>query len=114
MKNHDHSALIQRLLDCAFTCETCATACLQEEDIAMMAQCIRLDRDCADICVQAARLLQRNSEIAHQFLVLCEEICRMCSEECAKHDHGHCQICAQTCLACAHACHAHHEPITQD
>ena len=114
MKNHDHSALIQKLLDCAFACEHCATACLQEDDVAMMANCIKLDRDCADICIQSARLLQRNSDIAHQFLVLCEDICRMCGDECGKHQHDHCQQCAEACRICAEACHAHHEPITQD
>ena len=114
MKNHDHSALIQKLLACALACENCATACLHEDDVAMMANCVMLDRDCADICTLAARLLQRNSDIAHQYLVLCEEICRMCSAECGKHRHEHCNKCAEACRECAETCHAHHEPITQD
>ena len=114
MKNHDHSALIQKLLNCVQACEHCATACLQEEDIAMMVNCVKLDRDCADICSQAARLLQRDSDMAHQYLVLCEEICRMCADECGKHKHDHCQQCAEACRICAEACHAHHETITQD
>lgn len=114
MENHDHSALIRKLLDCMLACENCATACLQEDDVKNMVGCISLDRDCADICAQAARLLQRNSPIAHQYLVLCEEICRMCSDECGKHEHDHCRKCAEACRICAEACHAHHQPITQD
>ena len=114
MENHDHSALIQKLLDCALACENCATACLHEEDVAAMVRCIALDRDCADICIEAARLLKRNSEIGHQYLVLCEEICRMCADECGIHQHEHCQQCTVACKACAEACHAHHQPITQD
>ncbi|MFS2189122.1 four-helix bundle copper-binding protein [Mucilaginibacter sp. P25] len=114
MQNHDHRVIIQKLLDCALACEHCATACLHEEDVKMMANCISLDRDCADICVQGARLLQRDSVIAHQYLVLCEEICRLCAAECGKHQHDHCQECAKACIDCAEACHAHHEPITQD
>ena len=114
MQNHDHRVIIQKLLDCALACEHCATACLHEEDVKMMANCISLDRDCADICVQGARLLQRDSVIAHQYLVLCEEICRLCAAECSKHQHDHCQECAKACIDCAEACHAHHEPITQD
>jgi hypothetical protein len=113
MKNHNHQDLIQTLLDCALACEHCATACLSEEDVKMMARCIWLDRDCADLCTQAARLLQRDSEIGHQYLLLCEEICRMCGEECAKHNMDHCQECARHCQACADACHQHHEPIRQ-
>lgn len=114
MKNHDHSALIQKLLDCALACENCAAACLLEDNVVAMTKCISLDGDCADICIQAARLLQRNSDIGHQYLVLCEEICRMCGAECGKHDHDHCRHCAEACNICAEACHAHHQPITQD
>jgi hypothetical protein len=114
MLHHNHSALIKTLLDCALTCEMCATACLSEKDVSMMTECIRLDRDCADICKQAATLLQRDSKIGHQFLVLCEEICRMCGEECKKHSRiEHCRKCSEMCLQCAEACHEHHEPVTQ-
>lgn len=113
MENHNHQELIQKLLNCVAACENCALACLHERDIQMMAQCISLDRDCADICAQAARLLQRDSVIAHQYLLLCEEICRLCADECSKHDQDHCQQCAEACHICADACHEHHEPITQ-
>lgn len=114
MENHDHTALIQKLWDCVLACENCATACLGEDDVKDMTACIKLDRDCADICAQAARLLKRGSVIAHQYLLLCEEICRLCGEECGKHHHDHCQQCAKACMECADACHAHHEPITQN
>lgn len=114
MESNNHQALIQKLLNCVLACEHCATACLQEEDVKMMAGCIRLDRDCADMCTLAARLLQRDSVIAHQFLLLCEEICRLCADECGKHQHDHCRQCAAACRECADACHAHHTPVTQD
>jgi hypothetical protein len=114
MENHNHQALIQKLLNCALACEHCATACLNEHDVNAMAACIKSDRDCADICLQAARLLQRESAIAHQYLVICEEVCRICGEECGKHEHEHCRQCADACIICADACHEHHQPITQD
>lgn len=114
MENHNHEALISKLLDCALACENCASACLQEDDVKAMAACIKLDRDCADICIMGARLLKRGSDVAHQFLVLCEEICRMCGEECNRHEHWHCKDCAAACIACADACHEHHQPVTQD
>ena len=114
MKSHDHTELIQKLLNCALACENCATECLHEEDAENMTRCITLTRDCADICTLGARLLQRKSEIGHQFLVLCEEICRMCADECFQHQYEHCQQCADDCHECAEACHAHHQPITQD
>lgn len=108
---HNHTALIQELVHCALTNEMCSTACLDEKDVAMMARCIELDRDCADICFQAARLLQRDAEIAHHYLTVCEEMCRLCAEECSKHDMNHCQQCAEACLKCAEACHKHLEAI---
>ncbi len=114
MEKHDHRALIGKLLDCMLACENCAAACLQENDVRDMARCISLDWDCADICSQAARLLQRDSEIAHQYLLLCEEICWMCADECGKHEYDHCKQCAEVCRVCAEVCHQHHEPITQD
>ncbi|RYU87906.1 four-helix bundle copper-binding protein [Mucilaginibacter terrigena] len=114
MDNHDHTALIEKLLACVEACENCATACLLEDGVKPMVRCISLDRDCADICSQAAKLLERRSEIAHQYLLLCEEICRMCAEECEMHPHDHCQKCAEACRQCAEACHAHHQPIIQD
>lgn len=112
-KDPQDDALIQTLIDCARSCDYCATACLQESNVQMMTRCIALDRDCSDICYQAARLLERNAEISHQYLVICEEICRMCAEECGKHQDEHCQACAQACQKCADACHQHHERLTQ-
>jgi hypothetical protein len=114
MENQSNNQLGQTLMDCAMACENCATACLNEDNVKSLTACIILDRDCADICTLAARLLKRNSSIARQYLLLCEEICRMCADECSKHEHDHCKQCAEACLACAEACHLHHEPLHQD
>ena len=107
---HNHEALIQTLLDCARACEVCAAICLDEQDVTLMAHCIELDRDCADICFLGAKLFLRDSEVAHQFLVVCEEACRRCAEECSLHNHEHCKRCAEACRRCEHACHEHHDP----
>jgi len=113
MENTKYQDLIQKLINCALACENCVAACLSEEDVTMMVPCIKLNHDCADICLLAARLLQRDSDIALQYLLLCEEACRNCAAECGKHQHDHCQQCAEVCNTCAEACHAHHELITQ-
>lgn len=98
--------LLQKLIECALTCEACEAACLNEDNITLLARCIELNRDCADICLQASRFVQRDSEIAEEYITVCEKICRMCAEECNKHNHEHCKQCADTCLSCADACHA--------
>lgn len=105
---HKHEALIQQLLACATACENCAASCLDETDVTPMAHCIETDRNCADVCSLAAKLLIRDSEFAHDFLAFCEKVCRHCAEECGKHEHEHCKRCAEECRKCAEACHAHH------
>lgn len=111
---HDHAGLIQTLNECVAACETCAAACLEEDNVSEMAHCIELDRDCADICALASRLLQRDSEMAHSYLVACEEACRICAAECKKHDHDHCKACAEACERCAEACHEHHGAVSME
>lgn len=85
-------------------CEHCATACLHEKDVKMMARCIELDRSCADACSWAMREMSRDSQFAERVCQLCAEICDACGEECAKHKMDHCQECAEACRSCAEAC----------
>ena len=101
--SHD---LLRTLADCVSACEHCATACLHEDNVKMMAGCIALDRDCADVCALTARLLARGSEHGQHLLRECAEICTLCADECGQHQHDHCQACAAACRACAEACRA--------
>lgn len=96
--------LIQKLQQCAATCLYCADACLDEENVKMMVRCIRLDRDCAEICTATANFLSRNSQNAGGLIRLCADICRQCGQECQKHQSDHCQQCAKACFECAEAC----------
>ncbi|MBC5773595.1 four-helix bundle copper-binding protein [Pontibacter sp. KCTC 32443] len=104
MKSERTNNLEHVLIKCVTACETCATMCLQEDDVKMMARCIMLDRDCSDICTITAQFVARNSEHARHVMKECIEICRACEEECRKHDHDHCQHCADICRECADAC----------
>jgi hypothetical protein len=100
----EQTEVIQELVNCALACEACSSSCLREKDVAHMTRCIELTRDCAEICFQAARHVMRRSEIARQFLTVCEEICRVCADECRKHNEDHCEICAEACESCADNC----------
>jgi hypothetical protein len=104
MKSERTNNLEHELIKCVTACETCATLCLKEEDVKMMANCIMLDRDCADICMVTARFVARNSAHAKHVMKECIEICRKCAAECAKHEAEHCQHCARICRECADAC----------
>jgi hypothetical protein len=103
-------ALVQAAAECAFTCTTCADACLEEDDPAELRRCIRLNLDCAEICTLTAKLIARpgpqDPDLLRTQLVACATACRACAAECEAHaEHmEHCRICAESCNACAEAC----------
>lgn len=99
-------ACIDACLSCLAACEHCAAACLREDDVNMMVECVRLDRDCADACAFTARLLMRGSDLHPQACRVCAEACERCAAECEKHagHHDHCRQCAEACRACAESC----------
>lgn len=100
----NNNALIEALQKCATACENCADACLHEDNLSEMVACIRLDRDCANVCTTALYMTIRDSEYIRSILTLCEQICADCAEECEKHDHDHCQQCARACRRCEEQC----------
>lgn len=101
---------IEESYACAQTCTACADACLAEEMVADLRQCIRLNLDCADICAAAGAMASRrtgaNEPVLAAVIKACGEACRRCAEECEGHaeDHEHCRICAEACRKCADAC----------
>ena len=107
MSHETFNACIEACNACVVACNHCAASCLQEQDVKMMARCIALDMDCAQICALAAAAMARGSEHAKAICALCADICQSCGDECAKHgNHGmvHCQECAKACLQCAKEC----------
>ena len=91
---------------CAEMCVSCADACLAEP--MDMRQCIRSCLDCADVCTAMARVAVRrtaqNDEALRLMLDCCARVCDLCADECARHDHAHCQLCADMCRECATDC----------
>ncbi len=104
MKNQ---TLIDALNHCIAACNYCASECLGEEDVKMMAQCIRTDIICAEICRATAKLVAMESTSAKELVLLCQKVCSECAEECGKHQHEHCQKCAEACRKCEEACRAY-------
>lgn len=87
-------------------CNYCFNACLQEKDVQMMTKCIKLDKDCAEMCGLALSFVASNSTFRNDVLRLCATICEACAEECGKFPEDHCQQCAKACQECAEACKA--------
>ena len=99
-----YKTCIEACARCVTTCEHCAAACLSEGHADHMAACIRLDRDCADMCSLAVSLMSRDSHFAHELCRLCAEVCDACGTECARHEAEHCRRCAEDCHHCAEEC----------
>ena len=107
MSHEKNKALIETLYNCATECSHCAMACLDEQDVKMLATCIKLNIDCADICRLTASLLSRGSDYGTHLLEECAEVCDACAEECEKYSHlEHCKKCAEVCRHCAEECSA--------
>ena len=94
--------------ECSLVCTSCADACLSED--ADMAECIRLNLDCAGATAAIAHMLARpghqDRETLERMLEACARSCRACAEECERHadEMDHCGICAESCHRCEEAC----------
>jgi hypothetical protein len=104
MAHEEYGSRIDACYACAATCDHCAAACLNESDPKPMAECIRLDVDCAEICRLAAGYMARGSSQSALICRTCAEICDACGAECERHDHDHCKECAEACRRCAEEC----------
>ncbi len=106
------AAAIDAASECAVVCSACASACLSEPDAGSMAQCVRDDLDCADLCGVTARHLARlnasDRQLTLAVLAACIEACVQCAGSCAPHrdHHEHCRLCEQACNRCEAACQA--------
>lgn len=104
MDQRQFQSCIEACYACAAACDTCASACLQEDDVKMMAGCIALDIDCADMCRVAAGFMSRGSALASSVCEACAQVCDACADECSQHAAQHCQDCAAACRRCADEC----------
>lgn len=107
---------IEECYGCSQTCAVCADACVAEDMVRDLRQCIRLNLDCADICAATGSMASRrtgsNIEVLRAAIQACATACRACAEECRRHAemHEHCRICAEACQRCENACQ---EALTQ-
>ena len=105
------SLVVQSLNECAATCTICADACLAEQMVSDLVQCIRLNQDCADICAATAPTLMRSGanpqrSMLRHMVEACAAACQACGQECTRHAqmHEHCRICAESCRHCEETC----------
>ena len=85
--------VLHDFINAANVCEWCAAQCLDEGP--HMAECIRLCRDVADIASLNTQLLTRDSTFGPEAAELFVRAAEECAQECAQHQHRHCQECAE-------------------
>jgi len=104
--NQQYYSCLEACVECLVACEVCSDACLDEDMVKEMALCIRLDRDCAEACAAAVRVMARGGPLAAHFCRLCADACAACAEECERHSakHEHCRVCAEACRRCEAVC----------
>ena len=73
-----------------------------------MSECIRKCSDASDICQAVSRVAARrthgNTAVIKSLLEACVLACKVCAEECAKHDNSHCKRCERMCRECMEDC----------
>lgn len=102
--------LLATLSECALTCRACADACLSEDSVEELTDCIRSDILCAEVCQTFANLLTYpgtpDDLVLRGLADVCEDACRACADDCEEHAerHEHCAQCARICRECERAC----------
>ena len=104
--NEQLGLAVKHAMYCAAICNSCADACVAEEED--MRRCIRLCLDCSDVCEMTYRVASRrtdhNRQVIRTVLATCIHACEICEEECARHDNAHCRRCAEMCRETADDC----------
>ena len=104
--NEQLGEAVKHAMYCAAICNSCVDACNAEQ--MDMSECIRKCSDASDICqavsTVAARRTHGNMVVIKSLLEACIIACKVCAEECAKHDNPHCRRCEQMCRECMEDC----------
>ena len=98
--------LISVIGKCINACNHCADACLDEDNVKMMVDCIRTDRVCAEVCSSLSQVLHTSYSNVDGLVQYCITVCTDCANTCENHDHDHCKACAEACRECITACEA--------
>ncbi|WP_082034303.1 four-helix bundle copper-binding protein [Cohnella kolymensis] len=106
MSHEQFQSCIDECIRSMKACNYCYDSCLSEEHSMNMKVCIRLTRECAQICAFTAEALSLNASYALDLCEICAEVCESCATECVRHRNEHCQRCAEACFSCAQACKA--------
>lgn len=83
-------------------CGWCADQCIQEADPHMI-ECIQLCEEVVELGEATLALAPRNSRFGQSVAATFQQAVQACAQECGRHQHGHCQECAQVLSQVANA-----------
>ena len=105
MSNFETAASLNACRACADSCIACADECREENNPQELAVCIRLEEDCASVCIALGEVLERRTEPNAALLGACITACNECARECDKHaSMTHCAECRDSCRTCQEIC----------
>lgn len=96
--------IIKALQSCINHCNHCADACLNEDNVKHMVDCIQMDRICSDVCTTLANTLATDYKNVQGLVDYCAQVCEECMNTCKNHEAQHCKDCAEACRQCLEAC----------
>ncbi|WP_046228009.1 four-helix bundle copper-binding protein [Paenibacillus dauci] len=99
-----YHSYIEACVEAMNACNISYISNLKEYDLEKLCDCIRINRDCAEICSFTAQALSQGSIFAAEIAEVCAKACEACIDECQKHPQTHCQECVQACRRCAQMC----------
>jgi hypothetical protein len=97
------------IVACAQLCDECSDDMIgmdHKGDSELMERCIRLCRECADVCTLTGRWMSRVSPLDQKLYDFCAEVCDECAQACEQHasHHALCGPCGEKCRQCADTC----------
>ncbi|MCL9660109.1 four-helix bundle copper-binding protein [Paenibacillus hunanensis] len=101
---HQYRPYIEACVEAMNACNLSYVSNLKQYDLEKLCDCIRVNRDCAEVCSFTIQALSQGNAFAAEIAGLCAKACEACIAECSKHEQTHCQDCVEACRRCAEMC----------
>lgn len=96
---------IEACVEAMNACNLSYVSNLKQYNLETLGDCIRVNRDCAEICSFTVQALSQGNAFSKQLAELCAKACEACINECSRHQQTHCQECVAACRKCAEMCY---------
>jgi len=108
--HHDkvHGDCLKACNDCAVICNETFHYCLEHLKVGHKEhdRSAQLTIDCQEFCRLSAELIARESVMLGLACSACADACKVCAEECGRHNDAQMKECFDACRACEKACRA--------